>query len=245
MGGRGSGSKPVDFTPAEGVDPWDAQPGESDKAFAAFVAYRDMGPDRAIRKVVKELGQKERYVSVLNKWSSAWGWVTRARAWDAHVDRAERQAVLAEAEKKAVERLRGAQLMVDVSIKSLYLWDRALNHAISQQQDAEKAAAAAGQPPPRPPGSPISPSDTQRLADTGVKLVQLLEGKPTDIKEQREQITIEERRKGIQGLIGNADVRAAMKAVALAMKAASAKDEPDPGGSGSPDPGGNGHATVH
>ena len=88
---------------------------------------------------------------------------------------------------------------------------------------------------------PISPADVNRLAEAGLKLSQLLEGKPTDIQEQRRQITISERRKGIQALIGNPKLRAAMKEVAVAME-----EGADTGAEVNPDGGGNGHAgSVH
>ncbi len=235
MGGKGSGSKPVEFDPASGVDPWERQPGETGKAFAAFAEYRKMGPERAIRKVVQAVGQKDRYASVLEKWSARWGWVTRAAEWDSYEDRREREAVLEVAEKKAVERVRVAQLMVDVSAKSLFMWNEVLNHAMTVGKKAKEDALNAGAVVPSPPSPPISPNDTQRLADAGMKLVQLLEGKPTDIREQRQQITVEERRKGIQQLVGNPKLRAAMKQVAEAMEEANTAD---------PDGGGNGDAGV-
>ena len=37
--------------------PWERQKGESEKAFGAFAAYRDMGPERTISAVVKKLGK--------------------------------------------------------------------------------------------------------------------------------------------------------------------------------------------
>ena len=34
--------------------PWERQKGESDKAYEAFVTYRDMGTDRSIRAVAQK-----------------------------------------------------------------------------------------------------------------------------------------------------------------------------------------------
>ena len=112
------------------------------------------------------------------------------------------------------------------------MWNEVLNHAMAVGKQAKEAAIEAGTAAPAPPSPPISPNDTQKLADAGMKLVQLLEGKPTDIREQRQQITIEERRKGIQQLVGNPKLRAAMKQVAEAMEEA-ADPDPDGGGNGS------------
>ncbi len=209
MGGRGSGSKPVEVALAVGLDPWERQPGESAKAWSAFVEYRKLGAERAIRKVVQSVGQKARYVSVLEKWSARWGWVMRAGAWDAYADRCEREAVLEVAEQKARDKLSVADEMWQTAALGLVMWSEYLIHVRQEQI----AAGAPAEPP-------ISPADVHRLADAGLKLSQLLEGKPTDIQEQRAQITIEERRKGIQQLIGNPRLRAAMRQVVEAREAA-------------------------
>jgi len=69
----------------EGVDleteiqPYGQRLGESAKAFAAFVVYRDMGEERSLEKVAQELGKS---VSLLQRWSSQHEWVTRVLAWD-------------------------------------------------------------------------------------------------------------------------------------------------------------------
>ena len=45
--------------------PWERQKGESEKAFEAFAAYRDLGEKRTISAVVKKL-QKSR--SLFDRW---------------------------------------------------------------------------------------------------------------------------------------------------------------------------------
>ena len=37
--------------------PWERQKGESEKAYEAFAAYRDMGPERSITKVSQSLNK--------------------------------------------------------------------------------------------------------------------------------------------------------------------------------------------
>ena len=59
---------------------WDRQPDESAKAYAAFTAYRDGGPQRSLRATSKQLGRSR---SLLNAWSARYGWVHRAEAYDA------------------------------------------------------------------------------------------------------------------------------------------------------------------
>ncbi len=63
---------------------WDRRAGEGPTAFRAFTAYRDMGPERSIRRVVKDLGIRW---SQASRWASRFAWVRRAAAWDDHLDR--------------------------------------------------------------------------------------------------------------------------------------------------------------
>ena len=69
--------------------PWDPQAGESAQAFAAFVAYRDLGPERSIDAVVRELDKSR---TLIGRWSGRWKWVKRAQAYDAHLDEIKRKA---------------------------------------------------------------------------------------------------------------------------------------------------------
>jgi hypothetical protein len=65
-------------TPAQ--NPWQQLPGESIKAFRAFVVFRDLEPkERSLQRVVSECN---RSISLIGRWSSKWGWVERAQAWD-------------------------------------------------------------------------------------------------------------------------------------------------------------------
>jgi hypothetical protein len=66
----------VDLGP---LHPWDRQPGETSKAYEAFVTYRDMGPGRTTAKVAQALGKS---TTVIHKWSSLHHWVSRSAAWD-------------------------------------------------------------------------------------------------------------------------------------------------------------------
>ena len=72
---------------------WEMQPGESSKAFEAFVEYRDMPKPRSIRTVAQNLGKS---ATLISRWSSEKEWVKRAAAWDAEQDRIARVAQLDE-----------------------------------------------------------------------------------------------------------------------------------------------------
>jgi hypothetical protein len=79
------------MTMAQGDDlkPWDRQPGESSKAYAAFTTYRDQGQDRTVRTVAEVLGKSN---TLIVGWSSKYNWVSRAAAWDSIPGRAVAEA---------------------------------------------------------------------------------------------------------------------------------------------------------
>lgn len=74
------------------TEPWERQPGESAPAFEAFACYRDMGSTRSTANVGQEFGKSKR---LMDRWCARWAWVARAEAWDADLDRREREAAIA------------------------------------------------------------------------------------------------------------------------------------------------------
>jgi len=73
-----------------GLKPTDPQPGEPGTSFAGFVLYREMPPNsRSLREVAHRLGRSE---SLIERYSSRWNWVGRARAWDRDQARLSSQA---------------------------------------------------------------------------------------------------------------------------------------------------------
>lgn len=59
---------------------YDRQDTDTDKSFAAFAIYRDMGSDRTLEKVRVEIGHRSgRNVQI---WCSKYKWVERCRAFD-------------------------------------------------------------------------------------------------------------------------------------------------------------------
>lgn len=96
-GGPGVFTAPV-------IDPnaklWEQREGETGRAFAAFVAYRDMGVERSLAKVGQML---DKSVNALWEWSSKYEWVVRVVAWDAEQYRL-RQEENAAARKAVVDR---------------------------------------------------------------------------------------------------------------------------------------------
>lgn len=78
--------------PAPDSDPWDRQPGETARAFAAFGVYRDLGPFRSIRQTARTLGKD---VSYLSTFSAQHDWQERAALWDAHLAKVKTQQIVA------------------------------------------------------------------------------------------------------------------------------------------------------
>lgn len=71
------------------IRPWDRQPGESAKAYQAFLTYRDQGEDRSIRAVAQVLNKSG---ALIGRWSGANDWVSRAAAWDSMPSRKTEEA---------------------------------------------------------------------------------------------------------------------------------------------------------
>ena len=74
--------------------PWEQQAGESARAFGAFCAYRDLGPQRSLRTAAEKFyGRSSAAVSrQFQAWSGTFKWVERASAWDQHLDAEVRHA---------------------------------------------------------------------------------------------------------------------------------------------------------
>jgi hypothetical protein len=66
--------------PIPKVQPYDRQPLETDKSWAAFCIYRDMGRERTTKRAQIECGYK--HPSILEQWSAKHHWVSRCSAFD-------------------------------------------------------------------------------------------------------------------------------------------------------------------
>jgi len=80
--------------------PFEKQPRESAKAFAAFSLYLSQGAERSTAAVAKELAKSEQLV---RRWSAKFAWTDRVAAYAAHLAIVEREAIEAAARGKAAE----------------------------------------------------------------------------------------------------------------------------------------------
>ena len=82
------------------VLPFEQQPRESDKAFAAFSVYLNLGPQRSLSLAAKQLGKSK---TLMEEWSRKFEWQVRVKAYAAHLAETERLAIERLAVEKAVE----------------------------------------------------------------------------------------------------------------------------------------------
>lgn len=116
------GISPEDGLP---LHTWDRQPTERDKAWKAFVVYRDLGVDRTLREAAKAVGLT---LGHCGRWSSQHQWKRRAEDMDRHLDRVaqhEREAAIREMARKHV-------------LAAQYMWQKALQ--VIQETDAKDIA---------------------------------------------------------------------------------------------------------
>ncbi|WP_302618855.1 hypothetical protein [uncultured Oscillibacter sp.] len=158
---------------------WEQQPGESGTLFAHFVFYRDMRypkvtrqvkdedgkikktttetvmdgtvpyEKRSLRKTAEALGMNKR--TIANQ-SAKWDWVRRCEAYDAHVDRMNREANEAAIRKMKQEHALLAQQMIRKATRRLLTM----------------------------PDDEISAAELARIVDVGVKVERLSRGESTE-----------------------------------------------------------------
>lgn len=90
------------------LDPWERQPDETARAFEAFAVYRDLGPNRSIRKTGQALGKN---LTTIGEWSVKYDWVNRCAAWDIEQERINRQEMLDDIAKTRKKQRQNAQKM--------------------------------------------------------------------------------------------------------------------------------------
>jgi hypothetical protein len=80
--------------------PFEQQPKESAKAFAAFKTYLELGPQRSLVRVGEKLGKSRQ---MIERWSRKFDWPARVQAHGAHLADLERKAAEAVAVRNGVD----------------------------------------------------------------------------------------------------------------------------------------------
>ena len=151
--------------------PFEQLPKESNKAFAAFKAYLDMGPQRSLALVGKQLGKSK---NMMEQWSRKFDWVARVQAYTASLAEAERLAIQSRVVDRAVE---WEKLQEDVKREA---WKEAEETIVMVRQAREEWLAKG-----RLPGW----EGMARMLELAFKLKQLATGLPTEVKEVNTTIT--------------------------------------------------------
>lgn len=152
-------------------EPWERQPNEPFKAFAAFGVFLRLGPGRKQAQVAEQ--QQRRSKRTLEDWSVAWRWVERAGLWDAHLAEAARRA-------EQDERERQARAIVTMARNAGQLGELELRKHYRRAADASKRAMAR-HPQGEDDSAPALSTDAAwRLIEGGVKLERLIRGQSTE-----------------------------------------------------------------
>lgn len=91
--------------------PWDRRAKETDQAWAAFTTYRDQGLDRSLAKVGEALGKSG---PLMERWSATHAWVSRATAWDIHLDQVLQRKAEARLGEMAARHIASAKALMGV-----------------------------------------------------------------------------------------------------------------------------------
>lgn len=115
-------------------------PGETSKAFTAFVEYLRLGPQRSVEQTCRNLGKSS---GTLQIWQERFAWVKRAADYDAHLIAVEHATVEAATKGKAIERLEARerhkgleQRIAEKALKALEAWFDKGEFRINSPRDA-------------------------------------------------------------------------------------------------------------
>lgn len=150
---------------------FEQQPRESNKAFAAFKTYLELGAERSLATTAAKLGKSKR---MMEKWSRKFDWPARVQAHAAHLATVERQAIESLAVEKAVEWEKTHD-----SVRR-EAWAEA-ERAIALVRTARERWEETG----RVPGF----EGMARMLELAFKLKQFAAGMPSEIKEVRTNLT--------------------------------------------------------
>lgn len=196
------------FTGAPDRQLFEKQPDEPDKAWSAFVIYREMGWERTIKKAAVEYkernglnGTVETTCRNLEAWASRWGWTARANEWDRELDKHRRRLAY-----KEVQKMRERHVALGKSLQQLGALE--LKKFLKDSEAKAKKGI-------------LSANDIYRAIEAGVKLERASRGEPDSIVEERHQITDDEERDATRHLLGDED---ALKALDHLMQKTSHAD---------------------
>jgi len=141
-----------------GLRPWEKQPGETAKAFAAFVAFKNIEPAfRSQVRVASDLGKSRQQIQ---RWASEWDWDERASAYDEEQE-----------DKLLASRIEQKKKMDEEHLRIV-------------RGARNKAVQALKQLDPKD----LTPSELRHWLEMTLKLERLIMGEPESIEERRTKI---------------------------------------------------------
>lgn len=182
----------------ETLDPdrplFDRQPGEPDKAWQAFVFYRNMELKRSLAGAAR-LYQKEQggvggksLENRFGEWSGKWHWRKRVEEWDRVLDKRLREQRI-----YAMKNMQERHLKISQSLQALGgMGLQALQKRLKKAEDDGEET--------------VSTKDLIALLETGMKAERLNLGEPDSIAENRHVIDVEKERRTLQELLKNPEL---------------------------------------
>jgi hypothetical protein len=108
---------------------WEQLARETPKAFAAFCAFRDCGPERSIRKAVESVEtnscEQEKKYRVWRNWAAQYRWRERAADYDRYLEHLKQGEMRKTIEAQGEKHREVTGKMLDVVIKKLDLMNPA------------------------------------------------------------------------------------------------------------------------
>ena len=143
--------------------PFEQQPGESEKAFAAFAMYLSMGAERSTAAVARKLAKSDQ---LIRRWSARWRWGERVKAHGAHLAKVEREATEALARGVSAEWLRRQEALRETEWQMHEECIAAARRGLKAFMEREKVYA--------------NLADIARMLEVASKLGRLASGMATD-----------------------------------------------------------------
>jgi hypothetical protein len=155
--------------PTSGSVLWERLEGESDRAFARFCAYRDLGPERSLAKLGQAHNGEDGWSRAsLHELSEQWRWSARASAWDDEQDRVRRSANLQAIAEMAARQARDGLDMQKLAKGAMAKWvqtDPTTGQLVLSTQ--------------------LSPTETIRLYRVGFEVERLARGEPVQVSQEK------------------------------------------------------------
>ena len=102
------------------IEPWERQPGETEKAYEAFLVYKNLGPGRTIKAVSEKLRKS---YDLFRRWKKRYDWDSRVEAFDRENERAEQLRIQSERAQMVKRHIKLGLAVQGKAIKALEAMD--------------------------------------------------------------------------------------------------------------------------